>query len=201
MAGVMKSNNALPSQEPEDLDKALEAEALDKAIVIHKDHQVLHGDRLGGHDTVVLDMVEFEEDPLLCSEEVVNMYSSTNREKLLTGCSLGSQEQVHNFRSDELGTRVDLSIAFHLQIDGQLERTIQVLEDMLRACALEFGVGEVSYELAMPPMFSTMHQVFHVSMLLQYVHDESHVLQYEAIRLDDRLTFLEEPIAILARDV
>ena len=40
---------------------------------------------------------------------------------------------------DELGTRVDLSTAFHPQIDGQSERTIQVLEDMLRACVLEFG--------------------------------------------------------------
>ena len=40
---------------------------------------------------------------------------------------------------DELGTRVDLSTAFHPQTDGQSERTIQVLEDMLRACVLEFG--------------------------------------------------------------
>ena len=30
-----------------------------------------------------------------------------------------------------------MSITFHLQTDGQLERTIQVLEDMLRACVLD----------------------------------------------------------------
>ena len=39
----------------------------------------------------------------------------------------------------ELGTRLDLSTAFHPQIDGQSERTIQVLEDMLRARVIEFG--------------------------------------------------------------
>ena len=39
----------------------------------------------------------------------------------------------------ELGTRLDLSTAFHHQTDGQSERTIQVLEDMLRACVIEFG--------------------------------------------------------------
>ena len=39
----------------------------------------------------------------------------------------------------ELGTRLDLSTAFHPQTDGQCERTIQVLEDMLRACVIEFG--------------------------------------------------------------
>ena len=39
----------------------------------------------------------------------------------------------------ELGTRVDLSTAFHPQTDGQSERIIQVLEDMLRACVIDFG--------------------------------------------------------------
>ena len=36
----------------------------------------------------------------------------------------------------ELGTRLDLSTAFHPQTDGQSERTIQVLKDMLRACVI-----------------------------------------------------------------
>ena len=39
----------------------------------------------------------------------------------------------------ELGTRLDLSTAFHSQTDGQSEQMIQVLEDMLRACVIEFG--------------------------------------------------------------
>ncbi|KAJ9552857.1 hypothetical protein OSB04_016902 [Centaurea solstitialis] len=39
----------------------------------------------------------------------------------------------------EMGTRVNLSTAYHPQTDGQSERTIQTLEDMLRACVLDFG--------------------------------------------------------------
>ena len=38
-----------------------------------------------------------------------------------------------------LGTRLDLSMAYHPQTDGQSERTIQTLEDMLRACVIDFG--------------------------------------------------------------
>ena len=38
-----------------------------------------------------------------------------------------------------LGTRLDFSIIFHLQIDGQLERTIQTLEDMLQMSVMDFG--------------------------------------------------------------
>ncbi|GKC55971.1 putative reverse transcriptase domain-containing protein, partial [Tanacetum coccineum] len=37
-----------------------------------------------------------------------------------------------------LGTNLDMSTAYHPQIDGQSERTIQILEDMLRTCAAPF---------------------------------------------------------------
>ncbi|GJR28850.1 putative reverse transcriptase domain-containing protein [Tanacetum coccineum] len=40
-----------------------------------------------------------------------------------------------------LGTNLDMSIAYHPQTDGQSERTIQTLEDTLRACVIDFGKG------------------------------------------------------------
>nr|GEY84260.1 hypothetical protein [Tanacetum cinerariifolium] len=40
-----------------------------------------------------------------------------------------------------MGTGLDISTAYHPETDGQSERTIQTLEDMLRACVIDFGNG------------------------------------------------------------
>ncbi|GKB12120.1 putative reverse transcriptase domain-containing protein [Tanacetum coccineum] len=40
-----------------------------------------------------------------------------------------------------LGTQLDMSTAYHPQTDGQSERTIQTLEDMLHACVIDLGKG------------------------------------------------------------
>nr|GFB18095.1 putative reverse transcriptase domain-containing protein [Tanacetum cinerariifolium] len=53
----------------------------------------------------------------------------------------------------DLGIQLNLSTGYHPETDGQSERTIQMLEDMLRACAIDFGnswdrhlpLGEFSY--------------------------------------------------------
>jgi hypothetical protein len=46
-------------------------------------------------------------------------------------------QQLH----DALGTHLKFSSAYHPQTDGQTERTNQILEDMLRACALQDQLG------------------------------------------------------------
>ncbi|GKA64485.1 putative reverse transcriptase domain-containing protein [Tanacetum coccineum] len=44
-----------------------------------------------------------------------------------------------------LGTDLSMSTAYHPKTDGQSERTIQTLEDMLRACVINFGKGWVKH--------------------------------------------------------
>ncbi|GJX08681.1 putative reverse transcriptase domain-containing protein [Tanacetum coccineum] len=48
---------------------------------------------------------------------------------------------------EALGTRLDMSMAYHPQTDGQSEHTIQTMEDMLRVCILDF---EGSWDVHLP---------------------------------------------------
>ncbi|GKG49712.1 putative reverse transcriptase domain-containing protein, partial [Tanacetum coccineum] len=60
-----------------------------------------------------------------------------------------------------LGTNLDMSTAYHPQTDGQSERTIQILEDMLRACAIDFGKGWVNH---LPLVEFTYNNSYHASI-------------------------------------
>jgi hypothetical protein len=61
----------------------------------------------------------------------------------------------------EMGTKLHFSTAFHPQTDGQSERTIQTLEDMLRACVLDFGG---SWDRYLPLAEFSYNNSFHASI-------------------------------------
>ena len=63
------------------------------------------------------------------------------------------------------------------------------------------NVGPVAYRLALPPELEKIHSVFHVPMLRRYRLDPSHVVSSETIELRPNLTYEEEPVEILAREV
>ncbi|GKD71989.1 putative reverse transcriptase domain-containing protein [Tanacetum coccineum] len=62
---------------------------------------------------------------------------------------------------EALRTRLDMSTTYHPQIDGQSERTIQTLEDMLRACVLDFGG---SWDVHIPLVEFLYNNSYHSSM-------------------------------------
>ncbi|KAF3681263.1 putative trehalose-phosphate phosphatase 1-like [Capsicum annuum] len=129
-----------------------------------------------------------------------------------------------------LGTKVNLSTAFHAHTDGQAECTIQTLEDMLRACVIDFKVspmkgvmrfrkkeklspryigpyqivrriGGVAYKLGLPASLVSVHPVFHVSMLKIDIGDHSLMLLVEEINVKDSLSYEKEPMALLDSQV
>ncbi|KAK5775641.1 hypothetical protein PVK06_043559 [Gossypium arboreum] len=62
-------------------------------------------------------------------------------------------------------------------------------------------VGPVAYQLELPSELDRIHDVFHVSMLRRYRSDPTHVVPVAEIEVRADLTFEEEPVQILDRDV
>ncbi|GJR69440.1 reverse transcriptase domain-containing protein [Tanacetum coccineum] len=78
-------------------------------------------------------------------------------------CDCGLKFESHFWRSLQkaLGTSLDMSTAYHPQTDGQSEITIQTLEDMLRACVIEFGNGWVRH---LPLVKFSYNNSYHTSI-------------------------------------
>ena len=58
-------------------------------------------------------------------------------------------------------------------------------------------VGTVAYRLALPPSMSSVHEVFHVSILREYPPDLTHVVDWGEITVDTNGTFEEGPVRIM----
>ena len=62
-------------------------------------------------------------------------------------------------------------------------------------------IGPLAYRLALPISLFVVYAVFHVSMLRKYVTDPSHVVDYAPLEIDENLSYAEQPVEILAKEV
>nr|GFA86814.1 putative reverse transcriptase domain-containing protein [Tanacetum cinerariifolium] len=60
--------------------------------------------------------------------------------------------------SEALPTRLDMSTPYHSQTDGQIERTIRILDDMLCACVIDFRKG---WDRHMPLVEFLCNNIYH----------------------------------------
>nr|GFA62191.1 reverse transcriptase domain-containing protein [Tanacetum cinerariifolium] len=109
-----------------------------------------------------------------------------------------------------LGTRLDMSTAYHPETDGHSERTIQTLEDMLHACVLDFVKGWYKHlplaefgdrQLTGPKIIhETTEKIVQIKSRIQAAH-EPLAIPLDEIQVDDKLNFIEEPVEIMDREV
>nr|GEV44514.1 reverse transcriptase domain-containing protein [Tanacetum cinerariifolium] len=102
-----------------------------------------------------------------------------------------------------LGTQLDLSTTYHPKTNGQSEKTIQTLEDMLQACVIDFGC---SWDKHLPLVEFSYNNSYHASIkaapfeALCFVNDDV-VIPLDEGQLNDKLHFVEEPVEIMDREV
>nr|GEV02522.1 putative reverse transcriptase domain-containing protein [Tanacetum cinerariifolium] len=106
---------------------------------------------------------------------------------------------------EALGTQLDMRTAYHPQTDGQSERTIQMLENMLRACVMDFKKG---WDRHLPLIEFSYNNSYHTSIkaapfkALYGRKCQSPVCWAEdKIHIDDKLNFIEELVEIMDREV
>ncbi|XP_070013670.1 uncharacterized protein [Nicotiana sylvestris] len=80
-----------------------------------------------------------------------------------------------------------------------IEERLRTAQSRQKSYADRKRIREETYELALPPSLSSVHQVFHVSMLWKYIGDPSHVLYFSTAQLDGDMTYDVELVAILER--
>ncbi|GJR84184.1 putative reverse transcriptase domain-containing protein [Tanacetum coccineum] len=81
--------------------------------------------------------------------------------KCLTCSRVKAECQKPSGLLNALGTQLDMSTACHPETDGQNERTIQTLEDMLRACVIDFGKR---WERHLPLVEFSYNNSYHASI-------------------------------------
>ncbi|XP_028125996.1 uncharacterized protein LOC114322780 [Camellia sinensis] len=62
-------------------------------------------------------------------------------------------------------------------------------------------INSMTYLVALPPVMEHMHNVFHISMLRDYLRDPLHVIEPTHVLLKDDYTYEERPIQIVNRRV
>ncbi|GJY16609.1 putative reverse transcriptase domain-containing protein [Tanacetum coccineum] len=113
--------------------------------------------------------------------------------------------------SESFGYKFRYEYGISSQTDGQSERTIQTLEDMLRACVIDFGNGWVKH---LPLVTSRWSMRFEIKLMLkvsrlgkgltlfgQRGKIKSQPFRWPGLHFDDKLQFVEEPIEITDREV
>nr|GFA57389.1 putative reverse transcriptase domain-containing protein [Tanacetum cinerariifolium] len=81
--------------------------------------------------------------------------------KCLTCAKVKVEHQRPSGLLKALGMNLDMSTAYHPKTDGQSEKTIQTLEDMLRACVIDFGKGWVKH---LPLVEFSYNNSYHASI-------------------------------------
>ncbi|XP_038891657.1 uncharacterized protein LOC120081050 [Benincasa hispida] len=100
----------------------------------------------------------------------------------------------------EVGDKVFLKVAPMKRV-LRFGRKRNISPRFIRPFEILEHVDPMAYRLALPPSFSAVHNVFHVSMVRKYTANPSHIVDYGPLQLNENPSYEEKLIQILTRKV
>jgi hypothetical protein len=58
-------------------------------------------------------------------------------------------------------------------------------------------VGRLAYRIGLPPNLVGTYDIFHMSMLRKYIANPDIIVEYESLKIEEGLTYVEEPVKIV----
>ncbi|GKA90354.1 putative reverse transcriptase domain-containing protein [Tanacetum coccineum] len=168
-ANVVADDRILAAQKEASDESAGLQKGLDKIIELRNDRALYYLDRIwvplkGGVRTLIQPKTPEWKWEGIAMDFVTKFPRTSSRHDTIWVIVDRLTKSAHSLpmREDyKLGTRLDMSTAYHPQTDVQSEHTIQTLEDMLRACVLEF---EGSWDVHLPLVEFSYNNSYHSSM-------------------------------------
>ncbi|RZB42558.1 hypothetical protein D0Y65_053222 [Glycine soja] len=145
----------------------------------------------------------FEEEPgedLTLGPEVVQQ--TTEKVKLIQERMKTAQSRQTSYQ-DNRRKDLELGVSDHVFVRvtswtgiGRALKSQKLTPHFIGPFQIIKRVGLLAYQIALPPSLSNLRNVFHVSQLHKYIHDPSHVIQWDDVQVKENLTYETLPLRI-----
>ena len=118
--------------------------------------------------------------------------------------SQSHQKSYHDKRRKELEFQVDDHVFLRVTPItgvGRALKSRKLTPRFIGPYQISEKIGEVAYQITLPPSLANLHDVFHVSQLRKYILDPSHVIQMDDVQVRDNLTVEASPVRIEGREI
>ena len=99
-------------------------------------------------------------------------------------------------QADLKWTPKEFQVGEHVFIKVRPKKSAKLAPRYCGPFKILFRIGQVAYQLALPPILR-VHNVFYISVIKKYVHDATHVINWNDVQVEPEGDFFVEPNCIL----
>jgi hypothetical protein len=158
-----------------------------EALYGQKCQSPLYWDNVGEKQTLGLELIQDTHDKVLVIKE--RMSATQSRQKTYAD----NRRRPLEF---EVGDRVFLKVS-PLRGVMWFAKKGKLSPRFVGPFKITRRVGRLAYRIALPPDLVGTHDVFHVSMLRKYIANPDVIVEYESLKIQEGLSYMEEPVKIV----